>query len=61
MDSGDRTDEVYDFCSMHADWCYPCKGTDSKLTHYSISKVNKADSRAYGMQLVLVDGGICIV
>ena len=57
MDSGDRTDEVYDFCSMHADWCYPCKGTDSKLTHYSISKVNKADSRAYGMQLVLVDGG----
>lgn len=57
MDSGDRTDEVYDFCALHSDWCYPCKGTDSKLTHYSISRVNKTDSRAYGMQLVLVDGG----
>lgn len=57
MDSGDRTDEVYDFCAMHSEWCYPCKGTDTKLTHYSISKVNRADSKAYGMQLVLVDGG----
>lgn len=57
MDSGDRTDEVYDYCAMHSDWCYPCKGTDSKLTHYSISRVNKSDSKAYGMQLVLVDGG----
>lgn len=57
IDSGDQTDEVYNFCAEHEDWALPCKGTDEMLNHYKISKVNKSTSRAYGMSLVLVDGG----
>ena len=57
MDSGDQTDEVYEFCAENAEWALPCKGTDTMLSHYKLSTVNKAGSKAYGMNLVLVDGG----
>ena len=57
IDSGDQTDEVYDFCAINSDWALPCKGTSSQLSHYRLSTVNKTGSRAYGMNLVLVDGG----
>lgn len=58
IDSGDQTDMVYDFCSYHSDYALPVKGSShAQLSHYKLSKVNKADSKAYGMQLVLVDGG----
>ena len=35
----------------------PCKGVTTLQGHYRISTVDKAGSRANGMQLVLVDGG----
>lgn len=57
MDSGDQTDEVYDFCAANADWVLPCKGVGSSNAHYRLSTVNKAGSKACGMTLVLVDGG----
>ncbi len=58
IDSGDQTDTVYDFCAMHTDYALPAKGSShAQLSHYKLSKINKADSRAYGMTLVLVDGG----
>lgn len=57
VDSGDQTDEVYDFCAINAEWALPCKGVGSQLSHYRLSTVNKTGSRAYGMNLVLVDGG----
>lgn len=57
MDSGDQTDDVYDFCAINSDWVLPCKGTSTMLSHYRLSTVNKAGSRANGMTLVLVDGG----
>lgn len=57
VDSGDQTDEVYDFCAINAEWALPCKGVSSQLSHYRLSTVNKTGSRAYGMNLVLVDGG----
>lgn len=58
VDSGDQTDAVYDFCAYNSDWAVPVKGASKSLdTHYRISKVNKSDSRAYGMKLVIVDGG----
>lgn len=57
MDSGDQTDDVYEFCAANSDWCLPCKGTDTMLSHYRLSTVNKLGSRANGMTLVLVDGG----
>lgn len=57
MDSGDQTDEVYEFCAMNSEWILPCKGTSTMLSHYKLSVVNKAGSRANGMTLVLMDGG----
>lgn len=58
IDSGDQTDEVYDFCASRFDWAVPCKGSSNKMySHYKISKVNKAGSRAQGMQLVIIDTG----
>ena len=57
IDSGDQTDEVYDFCVENTGWCMPCKGTPTRNSHYSISTINKVGSSATGMSLVLVDGG----
>lgn len=58
VDSGDQTDLVYDFCALHSDYALPVKGSShSQLSHYKISTINRPDSRAHGMQLVLVDGG----
>lgn len=58
IDSGNNADEVYDFCASNSDWALPVKGSSNPmLSHYKLSKVNKADSKAYGMNLVLVDGG----
>ena len=57
VDSGDQTDMVYDFCALHSDYTLPVKGSShAQLSHYKLSTVNKTDSKAYGMQLVLVDG-----
>ena len=57
MDSGDQTEDVFEFCALNSDWALPCKGTTTMLSHYRLSTVNKAGSRANGMTLVLVDGG----
>lgn len=58
MDSGFDSDAVYDFAASNSEWCLPCKGASNpQLSHYKLSKVNKSDSKAYGMSLVIVDGG----
>ena len=58
IDSGYDADSTYDFCANNSDWAVPVKGASNPMmTHYKISKVNKSDSRAYGMQLVIVDTG----
>lgn len=57
IDSGDQTDAVYEFCTINSDWALPCKGTPPMLSNYRFSTINKAGSRAYGMNLILVDGG----
>ncbi len=58
IDSGNDTDIVYDFCANNSDWALPCKGSSNPMqSHYKLSKVNKSDSKAYGMNLVLVDTG----
>lgn len=57
IDSGDQTDTVYDICADNSEWALPVKGANKELmAHYKISIVNKADSKANGMQLVTVDG-----
>lgn len=58
IDSGDQTDMVYDFCTYHSEYALPVKGSShAQLSHYKLSKVNKEGSSAYGLTLVLVDGG----
>lgn len=58
VDSGDQTDMVYDFCADTEDYTLPCKGASKKLeTDYRYSTINKPDSRADGIRLVLVDTG----
>lgn len=57
IDSGDQTDDVYDFCASNSEWAIPVKGIADGLHHFRISKVNRASSQAHGMQLILVDGG----
>lgn len=57
IDSGYQADDTYDFCTDHADWALPCKGASNPIeSRYKISKVDKMDHRAYGMQLVIIDG-----
>lgn len=57
IDSGDQTDEVYDFAAVNSEWCLPSKGTSSMINYFKLSSVNKTSSKAYGMTLALVDGG----
>ena len=58
IDSGFDTDAVYDFCASNSDWAAPVKGSSRTMTeHYHLSMINKTESRAYGMNLFVVDGG----
>lgn len=57
IDSGYQSDATYDFCIDNSNWATPVKGSSNPMRdRYKISKVDKQDSKAYGMQLVLVDG-----
>ena len=58
IDSGDNTDAVYDFCASASEWAIPSKGASHPMdTHFRLSKVNKTDSKAYGMPLAIIDTG----
>ena len=57
IDSGDQTDDVYNFCAMNSEWAIPVKGVASGYSHFKISTVNRATSKAHGTRLLLVDGG----
>ena len=58
IDSGDNTDAVYDFCASNSEWALPSKGSSHPMTtHFKLSTVNRTDSRAYGMKLVMIDTG----
>lgn len=58
IDSGYNADDTYEFCVNNQDWALPVKGASNPTnTHYKLSKVNRTDSRAYGITLVIVDGG----
>lgn len=57
IDSGYDADSTYDFCANNSDWALPTKGSSNPMmSHFKLSKINKPDSKAYGMNLVLVDG-----
>ncbi len=56
IDSGYDADSTYDFCASNSDWALPVKGASHPMTsHFKLTKINKTGSRAYGMNLALVD------
>ena len=56
IDSGHKTDEVYDFIAKNSDWAIPTKGSSSPiLPKYRISTIDKAGSSANGMRLYIID------
>ncbi|MEK4713462.1 phage terminase large subunit family protein [Sporosarcina sp. FSL K6-5500] len=57
VDSGDQTDDVYEFCARNSEWAIPVKGVGGGHSYFKISTINKTHSSAYGMRLLLVDGG----
>ena len=58
VDSGNQTDEVYDFCALNAEWAVPVKGSShAMLSRFKVSVIDRPSSKANGMRLVLVDGG----
>lgn len=58
VDSGFEADNTYDFCLSNSDWAKAVKGASHPMqSHFKISKVNKVNSSANGLPLVIVDGG----
>ncbi len=58
VDSGFDADSTYDFCADNAEWALPVKGSSNPMqNHFKMSTVNKDSSKAYGMNLVIADGG----
>lgn len=57
IDSGDNTEDVYDFCYSNSEWATPIKGSsrDMQTRRYNISVIDKVNSRANGMKLVLIN------
>ena len=57
IDSGYDADSTYDFCADNADWALPVKGSSNQMQpHFKLSKINRPDSKVFGMNLVIVDG-----
>lgn len=58
VDSGHKTDEVYNFCLQNQGLAVPVKGSSRQLqTFYNISKIEKEGSQAYGQALYIIDTG----
>ncbi len=55
VDSGDQTDMVYEFCSLH-EWAIPSKGVASGNSHFRLSHINRPGRGYNGQPLMLVDG-----
>jgi phage terminase large subunit GpA-like protein len=56
VDSGDQTDDVYDFCAINAEWAVPIKGASGRLQgRYQRTTIDRANSKANGLPLYRVD------
>lgn len=55
IDSGYNADDTYDFCVLNGEWAMPAKGASNPDYHFKISKIDKQDSKANGLPLVLVN------
>lgn len=58
IDSGDQTDDVYEFCAINSDWAIPVKGSNTPLmAPYRVGTIDRVGNKANGMRLYIVDGG----
>lgn len=56
VDSGDQTDDVYNFCVVNSEWAVPVKGASSRLPgRFRKTTIDRVDSRAKGYPLIIVD------
>ena len=56
VDSGDQTDDVYDFCAINAEWAVPIKGASTRLQgRYQRTIIDRANSKANGLTLYRLD------
>lgn len=58
IDSGYRTDEVYEFCAMHSNVCIPIKGAEKMIGPWRVSDVTKKKdgiSIATGLKLYTIN------
>lgn len=57
IDSGDQTDQVYDFCYIHNPLTVPVKGSSTAIpARYRVSAIQREGSAARGMNLIICDG-----
>lgn len=57
IDSGDQTDQVYDFCYMHNPLTVPVKGSSTPIpARYRVSVIQREGSAARGLNLIICDG-----
>jgi phage terminase large subunit (gpA) len=57
IDSGDQTDQVYDFCYMHNPLTVPVKGSSTPIpARYRVSAIQREGSAARGLNLIICDG-----
>ncbi|MCI1965875.1 MAG: phage terminase large subunit family protein [Oscillospiraceae bacterium] len=55
VDSGDQTDDVYDFCAVNREWAVPVKGSSNRMiTKYRPTTIDR-DGLSRGMTLLMVD------
>jgi phage terminase large subunit GpA-like protein len=55
VDSGDQTDDVYEFCAINREWAVPIKGSSNRMiTKYRPSIIDK-DGVSKGMTMLMVD------
>ena len=56
VDSGDQTDDVYDFCLKNREWAVPVKGASQKMPgRFRRTIIDRTGSRANGMTLYILD------
>lgn len=71
VDSGDKTDEVYQWCGQYLGWAWPIKGVESQRTPLYLSNLERvheqrdrrrkrrmSSAKITGQQLVLVDQSV---
>lgn len=58
VDTGYNSEEAYEYCLDNMEWAKAVKGSSVEiLQKYRRTTIDKLDSKAYGMELYIVDGG----